>query len=70
MSSSHRGDQPEPSRRPERKATHLDAAMQRVTANPPKQPPPSIAGRPMPQQLAVEESNNRVCLQWMHRHLS
>jgi sugar phosphate isomerase/epimerase len=55
---------------PERKATHLDAAMQRVTANPPKQPPPSITGRLMPQQLADEESNNRVCLQWMHRHLS
>jgi hypothetical protein len=55
---------------PERKATHLDAAMQRATANPPKRPPPSITGRPMPEQLADEESNNRVSPQWMHQHLS
>jgi len=55
---------------PERKATHLDAAMKRVKANPPKQPPPSITGKPVPQQLAEEEFNNRVSLQWMHQHLS
>jgi len=55
---------------PKRQATHLDAAMKRVTANPPKQAPPSITGKPMPQQLADEESNNRVSLQWMHQHLS
>lgn len=55
---------------PERQATHLAAAMQRVQANPPRQPPPSIAGKSMPQQLAAEESNNRTSLQWMHQHLS
>lgn len=55
---------------PERKGTHLDAAMQRVKANPPKQQPPSIAGKPLAQQLAEEETNNRVSLKWMHQHLS
>ena len=55
---------------PERKATHLDAAMQRVKANPPKESPPSIAGKSMPQQLMEEEANNRGSLQWMHQHLT
>ena len=55
---------------PERRATHLDAAMQQVKANPPKQSPPSIAGKPMRQQLTEEESNNRTSLQWMHQHLA
>ena len=55
---------------PERNATHLEAAMQRVKANPLKQPTPSIAGKPLAQQLAEEEANNRVSLQWMHQHLS
>lgn len=55
---------------PERKATHLETAMQRVKANPLKEPPPSIARKPMPQQLAEEETNNRVSLRWMHEKLS
>jgi sugar phosphate isomerase/epimerase len=55
---------------PERKTTHLDAAMQRVKANPIKQPPPAITGKTMRQQLADEESNNRASLQWMHENLS
>lgn len=55
---------------PDRQATHLVAALQRVQAHPLKQPPPTIAGLPMAKQLADEEANNRVCLQWMHRHLA
>jgi sugar phosphate isomerase/epimerase len=51
---------------PGRKPTHLDAAMQRVKDNAPKQPPPSMAGKPMAQQLAEEEANNRSSLAWMH----
>lgn len=52
---------------PGRKATHLDAAMQRVKDNSPKQPSPSIAGKPMAQQLDEEEANNRSSLAWMHQ---
>jgi sugar phosphate isomerase/epimerase len=55
---------------PGRKSTHLDAAMQRVKDNSPKQPPPSIAGKPMAQQLAEEEANNRSSLAWMHHKFS
>ncbi len=55
---------------PERKATHRHAAMQRLKTHPPKEPPPSIAGKPMPQQLTEEESNNRSSLQWMHQYLT
>ena len=55
---------------PDRQATHLAAALQRVHAHPPRQPPPSIAGQPMAQQLADEEQNNRVSLQWMHQSLA
>lgn len=54
---------------PERRVTHLDAAMRLVEGNPPKLPPPTIADKTMPQQLAEEESNNRTSLQWMHQHL-
>ena len=55
---------------PERKATHLESAMQLVTTNPPKQSPPSIVGKPMSQQLTEEEANNRSSLHWMHQNLS
>ncbi len=55
---------------PDRKATHLAAAMQRVQTHPPTQPPPSIAGLPMTKQLADEEANNRACLEWMHQRLA
>jgi sugar phosphate isomerase/epimerase len=54
---------------PERRATHLDATMQWVKANPPKQPPPSISGKATAQILAEEETNNRASLDWMHRQL-
>ncbi len=54
---------------PERKATHLEAAMQRVKANPPKQPSPSVSGKPTAQVLAEEEANNRSSLAWMQRNI-
>lgn len=53
---------------PERKATHLDAAMQRVRVNPPKQPPPIVSSKPTAQVLAEEEANNRQGLGWMNKH--
>ena len=53
---------------PERKATHLDAALQRVKANPPRQPVPHMSGKPVAQQLAEEETNNRHGLDWMRKH--
>jgi len=51
---------------PERRSTHLDAAMKLVKQNPIKKPPPSINGKSMDQQLAEEEANNRASLSWMH----
>jgi sugar phosphate isomerase/epimerase len=54
---------------PERKATHLDAAMQRVKANPPKQPPPVVSGKTTPQVLSEEETNNRHGLAWMLKQI-
>jgi sugar phosphate isomerase/epimerase len=53
---------------PKRKATHLDAAMQRVRANPPQQPPPVVSGKGTAEVLAEEESNNRQGLAWMQKH--
>ncbi len=53
---------------PERKASHLDAAMQFVQANPPKQPPPSVSGKGTAQVLAEEEMNNRQGLGWMRKN--
>ena len=55
---------------PGRKSTHLEAAMQRVKDNPPKQPPPSIVGKSMAQQLAEEEANNRSSLTWMQKQFA
>ena len=55
---------------PERKATHQEAAMLRVKAHPPKQPPPSIAGKSMTQQLVDEEANNQSSLTWLHKQFS
>ncbi len=52
---------------PERKATHLDAAMKLVKANPPKQQPPAVSGKPIAQVLAEEEANNRQGLDWMNK---
>jgi sugar phosphate isomerase/epimerase len=54
---------------PERKVTHLDAAMQRVEANPPKQPPPAVSGKGTSRILAEEETNNRHGLAWMIKNL-
>lgn len=47
---------------PDRKATHLDAAMQLVGQHPLQQPPPSIAGKSLARQLGDEEANNRESL--------
>jgi hypothetical protein len=52
---------------PERKAARLDATMQWVKANPPKQPPPAVSGKPTAQVLAEEEANNRHGLAWMNK---
>lgn len=53
----------------DRKATHLAAMMQRVKTNPPRQPVPQTTGKPVAQQLAEEETNNRQGLAWMQNHL-
>ena len=54
---------------PERKATQLEAALARVKANPPRQPPPQVSGKPVAQVLADEETNNRHGLAWMLKNL-
>jgi len=54
---------------PERKSTHLDAALARVKAHPIKQPPPSVRGKSVVQVLAEEEANNRHGLAWMERNI-
>jgi sugar phosphate isomerase/epimerase len=53
---------------PERKSTHRDAALARVEANPPRQPVPGIAGKPVAAVLVEEGSNNRHGLAWMQKH--
>ena len=52
---------------PERRETHLDAAMARVKANPPKGEVPKVAGKPLEAVIAEEEANNRQGLEWMRR---
>lgn len=54
---------------PERKATHLDAAMQRVKKNPLKGAVPNISGKEATQILTEEEQNNRHGLVWMQQKL-
>ncbi len=54
---------------PERKATHLAAALARVKANPVKAPPPSVEGKAVAQILAEEEAHNRQDLGWMKKNL-
>lgn len=54
---------------PDRKATRLDAALRLVQQHPPPPNVPRITGKPMPQQLADEEANNRASLAWMRSHL-
>lgn len=53
---------------PERKATHLDTALERVTSNPPRGPVPRMTGKPLGAQLSEEERNNRYGLAWMHKN--
>jgi 3-oxoisoapionate decarboxylase len=53
---------------PERRASHFANVLERVKANPPKQPPPHVTGLPVGQLLAEEESNNRHGLAWMQNH--
>ena len=55
---------------PDRKATHLDAALALVKQHPITETPPSIAGKPLEVQLAEEEANNRASLSWMHMHIA
>jgi sugar phosphate isomerase/epimerase len=47
----------------------LDAALARVKAQPLRGPVPAVAGKSVTEILAAEEANNRVCLEWMRRHL-
>lgn len=54
---------------PERKATLLEAAMQRVKQHPPKAPVPVVSGKPNDQVLAEEERNNRHGIAWMRKEL-
>ena len=54
---------------PERKATQLEAALARVKASPPGQPPPQVSGKSVQQVLADEQSNNRHGLAWMLKNL-
>jgi len=53
---------------PERKATHLAAALRLVEENPPPAVP-AVRGKPLAEVLAEEERNNRDGLGWMHREL-
>ncbi len=54
---------------PDRKGVRLDAMMQWVKANPPKQQPPIVSGKPFAEVLADEEANNRACLVWMRKNI-
>jgi sugar phosphate isomerase/epimerase len=54
---------------PERKAARLDSTLELVRENPPKQPPPSVTGKSLPQRIAEEESNNRQGLTWMRQNI-
>ena len=54
---------------PDRKETHLTAAVQRVKQNPPKAPVPVVSGKPNEQILAEEEQHNRHGLAWIQKKL-
>lgn len=54
---------------PERKAIELGAALARVKAHPPKQPPPRVSGKSDAQVVADEEANNRQGLTWMLKNV-
>ena len=55
---------------PDRRETHLEAAMARVKANPPKGPVPAVEGKGLGVVLAEEEKNNRDGLAWMREKLA
>ena len=55
---------------PDRKTSHLAAALQRVKDNPPKAPAPTVSGKPTAQVLAEEEQHNRHGLGWMKQRLA
>jgi sugar phosphate isomerase/epimerase len=54
---------------PDRKMTHLHAALARAKSNPAKQPLPTVRGKSVPEILANEETNNRQGLAWMKTNL-
>lgn len=54
---------------PERKESHLAAAMERVRKSCSKTALPSVAGKKTEQVLAEEEMHNRNSLVWMRQHL-
>jgi 3-oxoisoapionate decarboxylase len=43
----------------------LEAAMERVHANPPRAAVPTVAGKPAAEVIREEEANNRAGLEWM-----
>jgi 3-oxoisoapionate decarboxylase len=55
---------------PDRRTSHLAAAMERVRQNPPRGPVPSVSGKSTVEVLAEEERNNRNGLAWMTNHPS
>ena len=55
---------------PDRKTSHLAAALQLVKDNPPKAPTPTVSGKPTAQVLAEEEQHNRHGLGWMKQRLA
>jgi 3-oxoisoapionate decarboxylase len=55
---------------PERRESHLEAAMERVKVNPSKGPVPAVEGKELAIVLAEEEANNRHCLAWMRERLA
>jgi sugar phosphate isomerase/epimerase len=54
---------------PDRAATDLVTALERVRRHPPGHPLPRIAGKSPAEQLALEEDNNRTCLSWAREKL-
>jgi sugar phosphate isomerase/epimerase len=52
---------------PDRKSSHLEAALAMVKQNPLGQLPPSIVGKSLDRQLLDEEDNNRLSLSWMRQ---
>ena len=52
---------------PERKSSHLTAALERIKTNPLRQPTPRVTGKSVATVLAEEEANNRHDLGWMQR---